>query len=291
METKAKRKSRQDHPEITEKYIDVEKIFGSKNQKLARRIPRFVFRLLERIIHQNEINDFMYRNRDKWGLDYAQAILEDFKVSTKTVNAPAEIKGRFLIASNHPLGGMDGIALLHESGKIRRDVLFPVNDLLLNLPNLYELFIPVNKHGSNAENIRLFNETFASDALILYFPAGLVSRKKKGVIKDIEWKKTFLTKAKAAQRDIIPVHIAGENTSYFYNLANVRKFLGIKANIEMLFLPDQLYRYKNKVITITYGKPIPISVFDKSRSDQEWAALLREHVYKLEKNPDQEFIF
>lgn len=291
MGTSAQRKSRWDHPEITEKYLDVEKIFSAKNPGLARRIPRFVFRLMERIIHQDEMNEFMYLNRGKWGLDYAEAILEGFKVSVKTINAPGEITGKCLVASNHPLGGMDGIALLHTTGKIRRDVMFPVNDLLLNLPNLYEVFIPVNKHGSNAENIRLFNETFASDVLILYFPAGLVSRKKNGVIKDIEWKKTFLTKAKATQRDIIPVHIAGRNTAYFYNLANLRKFLGIKSNIEMLFLPDQLFRYMNKSITITYGRPIPISVFDKSRSDQEWAALIREHVYKLEKNPDQEFIF
>jgi putative hemolysin len=291
MENPVQRKSRHDHPEITEKYIDVEKIFRSKNPRLAKSIPGFVFRFLEKIICQDEINEFMYLNRDRWGLDYAQAILEGFKVSTKVVNAPNLSQGRYLIASNHPLGGMDGIALIHETGKLRKDVMFPVNDLLLNLPNLYELFIPVNKHGSNAENIRLFNETFASDVLILYFPAGLVSRKKSGIIKDVEWKKTFLTKAKATKRDIVPVHIAGRNTNFFYNLANVRKCMRIKANIEMLFLPAELFKYKNKVITITFGKPIPISVFDKSRSDQEWAALLREHVYRLEKDPDQDFIF
>jgi putative hemolysin len=208
------------------------------------------------------------------------------------VNAPVlDPQGRYLVASNHPLGGMDGIALLHETGKLRKEVLFPVNDLLLNLPNLYELFIPVNKHGSNAENIKLFNDTFASNAMILYFPAGLVSRKQSGIIKDIEWKKTFLTKAKSSQRDIIPVYISGRNTNFFYNLANIRKKLGIKANIEMLFLPDQLFRYQNKMIRITFGKPIPISVFDKSRTDQQWTALLREHVYKLENNPDQEFVY
>jgi putative hemolysin len=147
----------------------------------------------------------------------------------------------------------------------------------------------VNKHGSNAENIRLFNETFASGVVILYFPAGLVSRKQDGVVKDVEWKKTFLTKAKAYNRDIIPVYISGRNSNFFYNLANIRKKLGIKANIEMLFLPDEMYKYKHKSIPITYGKPIPISTFDKSKSDQEWASLLREHVYKLKSNPEQVF--
>jgi putative hemolysin len=238
------------------------------------------------------LNDFIYTNKDNWGLDYVQAILEGFQITTRVINPPVlNPEGRFLIASNHPLGGMDGIALLHEAGKLKKDIIFPVNDLLMNLPNLYELFIPINKHGSNADNIRIFNETFSSGMLILYFPAGLVSRKSSGIIKDIEWKKTFLTKAKASGRDIIPVFISGRNTNFFYNMANFRKKLGIKANIEMLFLVDEMYKFKNKEIPITFGKPIPISVFDKNKTDQQWAALLREHVYKLENNPDQDFIF
>ncbi len=289
MENTLQRKARESQPVITEKYIDVRKIFRSKNPRLAGSIPGFIFRLLEKIIHQDGINDFMYRNRDKWGLDYAEAILDGFRVSTRVVNPPDLSHGRYLIASNHPLGGMDGIALIHETGKLKKDLLFPVNDLLLNLPNLYELFIPVNKHGSNAENIRLFNETFASDVLILYFPAGLVSRKQAGEIKDVEWKKTFLTKARQSGRDIVPVHMAGRNTEFFYNLANFRKRLGIKANIEMLFLPDELFKYQGKEIVITYGNPIPIGTFNRSKSDQEWASLLREHVYKLERNPNEIF--
>jgi putative hemolysin len=292
MESSVKRKLREDQPEITGRFLDIEKIFRSKSPRMANSMPGFIFRLLKKIIHQDELNEFIFMNKDRWGLDYVQAILEGFYVTTKVINPPVLMPDRrYLVASNHPLGGMDGIALLHESGKIKRDVVFPVNDLLMNLPNLYELFIPVNKHGSNADNIRLFNETFSSDMLILYFPAGLVSRKQSGVIKDVEWKKTFLTKAKSSGRDIIPVFISGRNTNFFYNLANVRKKLGIKANIEMLFLVDEMYKFKNKVIPITFGKPIPISVFDKSRSDQQWAALLRQHVYKLEKNPDQEFVY
>ncbi len=215
-----------------------------------------------------------------------------FRSRTKVINPPLlDPNRRYLVASNHPLGGMDGIALLHETGKLNKEVIFPVNDLLMNLPNLYELFIPVNKHGSNAENIRIFNDTFDSDMLVLYFPAGLVSRKQSGTVKDIEWKKTFLTKAKSSGRDIIPVFISGRNTDFFYNLANLRKKLGIKANIEMLFLVDQMYKFKNKTIPITFGKPIPIGVFDKSKTDQQWSYLIREHVYRLEKDPDIEFTF
>jgi putative hemolysin len=292
MDSSVQRKLREDMPVITDRFLDIERIFSAKSPRMAKSLPGFVFRLLGKIIHQDELNDFMYTNKEKWGLDYVRAILEGFQITTKVINPPVlSPEGRYLIASNHPLGGMDGIALLHEAGKLKKDVIFPVNDLLMNLPNLYELFIPINKHGSNADNIRIFNETFASGMMILYFPAGLVSRKTSGVIKDIEWKKTFLTKAKASGRDIIPVFIAGRNTNFFYNLANLRKKLGLKANIEMLFLVDEMYKFKNKTISITFGKPIPISVFDKSKTDQQWAALLREHAYKLEINPDQNFIF
>lgn len=292
MVSSAQRKSREDLPVITENFIDVEKVFHAKNPRMARAIPRFVFNYLKKIIHQDEINSFIWRNRDKWGLEYVQAILEDFKVSTCIVNPP-ELKpgNKYLFASNHPLGGMDGIALLHEVGKLSRDVIFPVNDLLMNLPNLKELFIPVNKHGSNAENIRMFNDTFRSDMLILYFPAGLVSRKQSGEIRDIEWKKTFLSKARHSDRDIIPVFISGRNSEFFYNLANFRKKTGIKVNIEMLFLVNEMYKFRNKEISITFGKPVPIAVFDKSKPDKEWARLLREHVYKLQNNPNVDFTY
>ena len=290
MENSDLKKLREAQPVITEKFIDIEKVFSSKNPRLAKSMPGFIFRFLKKIIHQDEINEFIFSNKDKWGLDYTKAILDGFQVTSKVISLPVlSPGGRYLIASNHPLGGMDGIALLYETGKIRKDVVFPVNDLLMNLPNLYELFIPVNKHGSNADNIRLFNETFASEKTILYFPAGLVSRKQSGRIKDVEWKKTFLTKARVSGRDIVPVFISGRNTDFFYNLANMRKRIGIKANIEMLFLVNEMYKFKNKEIPITYGKPIPIGTFNKSKTDQQWASLLREHVYKLEKNPYEDF--
>jgi putative hemolysin len=282
---------REDLPKITPDFLNVERVIRSKNPKLARVIPGFVYGFLKKILHQEEMNRFIWDNRDKWGLDYAKAILDDWRISTQVINPPAlDPSRKYLVASNHPLGGMDGIALLHESGKIKKDVIFPVNDLLMNLPNLYELFIPVNKHGSNADNIRIFNDTFASDMMILYFPAGLVSRKQSGLIRDLEWKKTFLTKAKSSGRDIIPVYMEGRNTDFFYNLANWRKKLGIRANIEMLFLVDEMYKFRDKTIRITYGKPVPVQVFDKRKSDAEWAALLREHVYKLADHPEEEFI-
>jgi putative hemolysin len=196
---------------------------------------------------------------------------------------------RFVVVSNHPLGGLDGMALMWAVGRKKPDIATPVNDFLMHLPNLKPLFIPVNKHGSNATNIAVFDETFASDKTVVYFPAGLCSRRINGEILDLEWKKTFLSKARKSNRDILPVHISGKNSSFFYNLANLRKFLRIKANIEMLYLVDEMFGQKNKDIVITFGKPVPLEAFDKRRNDRDWAALLRKHVYKLEKNPETTF--
>ena len=268
--------------EITENFIDLEKVIADKNTNLAKVMPRFITSYLKRVIHQKEINRTIWLNRHEYGVDFARKILEEFGVIIRTSGLEKLPKtGNQLIAANHPLGGLDGLALMSEVGKIRQDFLFPVNDLLMNLPNLRKLFIPVNKHGSNAENIRIFNETFASDILLLYFPAGLVSRKVNGKIIDLDWKKTFLTRSIKYRRDIIPVHISGRNTNFFYNLANWRKRLGIKANIEMLYLVDEMYRQKNKIINITFGDLIPIETFDKRHSHAEWAQILKEHVYAL----------
>lgn len=277
-------------PEISKEFINLEKLFQDKNPKLYRLIPTFVFKYLRRVIHQDEINANLYEFRDLHGIDFIKAVLNRFGViihSKDLKNLPAT--GRYIIVSNHPLGGLDGMALMQEIGKVRTDFLFPVNDLLMNLPNLKQLFIPINKHGSNTENIQLFNDTFASDFLLLYFPAGLVSRKQGKEIIDLEWKKTFLSKAIQYQRDIIPVHISGRNTNFFYNLANWRKKLGIKANIEMLYLVDEMFKQKDKTITITFGTPIPIKVFDKRYSNNQWAKLLKEHVYKLGSSDESVF--
>jgi len=268
--------------EITGQFIDLEKVIASKSQKLLKVLPKFIISYLKRVIHQDEVNATIWQDREYFGVDFATKILETFGAIIKLdglENLPET--GRQLIAANHPLGGLDGIALMSEIGKVRKDFLFPVNDLLMNLPNLKELFIPVNKHGSNADNIRVFNEAFASDVLLLYFPAGLVSRKVNGKIIDLEWKKTFLTKSIKYKRDVIPMYISGRNTNFFYSLANWRKRLGIKANIEMLYLVDEMFKQKNKIINITFGKLIPIETFDKRHTHAEWAQILREHVYAL----------
>lgn len=273
--------------DISEKLIDVEKVIASKNPRLLKLLPGFIIRYLKRILHQDDMNLFIRENGHLMGLDFANRIIEYFgsRIEVEGIeNIPAE--GRYLLAANHPLGGLDGIALITVAGRIRSEILFPVNDFLMHVKNLGPLFIPVNKHGSNAENIALFDQTFMGDKMILYFPAGLVSRKQKGgIIKDLEWKKTFVSKARKSKRDIIPVHIQGNNTAFFYNLARFRKKIGLKANIEMLYLVDEMYRQKGHTIRITIGKPIPVTTLNKSKSDLQWASLIKEHVYHLKSEP------
>ncbi len=287
--------------EVPEHLIDLESLFRAKNPQLLRVIPKFVLSYLKRIIHQEEVNGYIYRNRSKTGLPFVDAILKEFGVNVEiqdkrtiqdTVSANIDLpqgmipsQGRFIAAANHPLGGLDGMALMQALGRMRSDIVFPVNDLLMNVPGLRPLFIPINKHGRNTENAQLINETFASEKMILYFPAGLVSRKQRidgsYMIRDLEWKNTFIKKAKKYQRDIIPVFVEGRNSNWFYNLAMWRKRLGIKANIEMLYLVDEMARQFNKTITIMVGDPIPYSTFDKSKTDAQWAAWVQEKVYGL----------
>jgi len=281
--------------EISERLIDIEAVIASKNPRLLKVIPGFILSYLKRITHQEEINGYIWRNRDKYGLPFVDAILKEFRVNVEIADkriahdhstALIPASGRFIVASNHPLGGLDGMALMQGLGKAREDIVFPVNDLLMFVPGLRPLFIPINKHGRNTENARLIDDAFASEKMILYFPAGLCSRKQridgKMVIQDLEWKNTFIKKAKKYQRDIIPVYIAGRNSEWFYNLARWRKQLGIKANIEMLYLVDEMVKQLNKTITLMVGDIIPAKTFDKSRTEAQWAAWVREKVYKLE---------
>lgn len=275
--------------------IDLRAIFNAKVPKLMKRMPDWLFRKIQRLLHEDDINAALTRCGHLEGIEFVQAVVKDFNLNVVAVGIEnLTASERIVVASNHPMGGLDGIALLSKIGEQRADVLVPVNDFLMFIESLRPLFIPVNKVGNGVanrqENLRLFNETFASDKPICYFPFGLCSRKTKGgKIMDLEWKKTFVTKAREYQRDIIPVHIDGRNSNFFYNLARVRKFLKIKMNIEMAFLVDEMYKQRNKSLTITFGRPIPYQVFDHRFTDAQWAEKLRTFSYQLPDDPNQIF--
>ena len=270
--------------------LDVDNVIATKSPVLHRMLPGFFIRYFEKLVHQKELNHYLSEYGHLMGVDFIDAVLADMNTKLDLVgldNIPS--KGRYIVASNHPLGGLDGMALMLAVSRVRKDILFPVNDILLNIKNLEVLFIPINKLGSNTQNIQVLNDTFASEKLICYFPFGLVSRKKKGKIMDLEWKTTFITKARKFERNIIPTHISGRNTNFFYNLANARKKMGLKANIEMMFLPREFIKQSNQTLTITFGKPIPYQFFDKRHSVVEWAELMRQFIYFLGDSPDLTF--
>jgi 1-acyl-sn-glycerol-3-phosphate acyltransferase len=277
--------------ETIPKTVNLKKLIASKSPKLARFLPKFVYNWLNKLLHVDEINDFLYINRDHYGVDFATQTVKSFNLDLSVVGSEhITTDGRFLVAANHPLGGLDGIALISTVGQIRPDVLFPVNDVLFLLTNLHSVFVGINKYGGNSANIKNLTDAFAGEKLILYFPAGLCSRRKKGgEISDLDWKSTVITQARKNQRDIIPTYIDALNSKRFYNWAYWRKKLGLKINIEQLFLVDEVYKFKGEPIKIIFGEPIPYSTFDKRFNDKKWAELLKEHVYDLKENPQKTF--
>ncbi len=270
--------------------INVDKVVRSKAGKAYKFIPRGFIRYIERIVHQKEINEALLEMEGVTGFDFIEAALIDrFGLDIEVIN-PENIPatGRYIVASNHPLGGLDGMALMHVIGKKRQDLKFVSNDILMELHALKELFIGVNKHGrTNMKMVRILESCFVSDMLILIFPAGLVSRRRRGVIKDLEWKKTFISKAIQHKRDIVPVYIEGRNSNFFYNLANWRKRLGIKVNLEMMYLPDEMFRQKNKKLRITFGKAVPYTTFTRELNHYQWAQKMKEHVYAMAKGAEE----
>ena len=266
--------------------IDIKQVLRQKAPSAARKIPGFIVRYLIRTVHQEELNDILRRYHDKDGVAFMQELIGYFDLNLELVNEeniPAE--GRYIFASNHPLGGLDGICLSaiiggRFDGKIR----YLVNDLLLYLSNLRSIFVPINKHGAQGKkNAELIEKAYASDNQIITFPAGLCSRKQNGKIQDTEWKKSFIQKAVEYRRDIVPVFFEGRNSNFFYRLANMRKALGIKMNYEMIYLPDEMFKSKHKTYSIHFGKPIPWQTFDSSRKPAEWAEWVKEIVYNLKK--------
>lgn len=267
----------------TFKPIVIKDVFREKSPRLAKFIPGFVYRYIDRILHIGFLNDFLQRNGHLTGIDFVDQTVKEFNVSERIhglENIPE--RGRFIFAGNHPLGGFDGMLIMKHVYERMGDLKFLSNDILMNIPNLSPMFIPVNKHGGNSrEAAKLLHATYDSDVQILIFPSGLASRKTQGEISDLEWKKHFINKSVKHQRDVIPVFVGGRNTDRFYRLANIRKFLRIKWNLEMFFLPDETMKHRNTQIDIWFGKPIPHATFDRSKTHGEWAQWVKEQVYGL----------
>lgn len=272
--------------ESIEKTIDIEKILRDKMGKKARYVPRFVISWLKKIIHEDEVNRFLWENRKLEGTEWLTACVQYLDMTLDIVgaeNLPDKHDGKlYTFVSNHPLGGQDGVSLgsiigQHYDGKFR----YLVNDLLLNLPGLKPVSIGINKTGRQSRDFpRMVEAGFNSDNHLLMFPAGLNSRKLNGKIHDLPWKKTFITKSVETHRDVVPIHFSGRNSKRFYRIA---KFSDrwLPFNLAMLFLVDEMYRNVGKTFRITIGEPIPWQTFNKTKSPMEWAKFVEDRVYGL----------
>ncbi|HAN76589.1 MAG TPA: glycerol acyltransferase [Bacteroidales bacterium] len=270
-------------------FIDIDKVIKSRNSKILKMLPKFIINYIKRIIHQDDLNYFVSTYKHLSGIDFVNESTVEFGTKVTVIGGEnlQNSERNFIFASNHPLGGIDGALLIRELTKLSKETKSISNDLMLNLVSMRPCFIGVNLYGGNSKDaVAALDAEFNSDINILFFPAGMVSRRTKGVIKDLEWKNTFVKRAIKHHRDIVPIHVSGRLTNFFYNFANLRKKLGIKFNIELFFLVDELFRQRKDHITITIGKPIPYAYFKANGNPNFHAEKMRDFVYELAKNND-----
>lgn len=265
--------------------VDIRDAIAGKLPRVARYVPGFVYRGLERIVCQDDLNRILHENAQKTDWEFAAGVMRSMSITLRVEGEENIPQGRRLVfVSNHPLGGLDGIALLSILGR-RYDnrVKCVVNDVLMLVEPLRGLFLPINKYGNQARQaMQRLDEAYAGDEQVVMFPAGLCSRMSDdGRVADLEWQKSFVAKSVESRRDVIPVFFDGENSRFFYKFARLRKRLGIRFNIELILLPREMVRAAGKTFTVRFGKPIPYTTFDGSRSAREWAAWVKNEVYGL----------
>jgi putative hemolysin len=266
--------------------IDIDHILREKAPSKYRYVPRFLINYLRRIVHEGRLNDFFRQSQHERGVGFLQFILQYLDVKVQLNNAenlPAQDAAPWIFVCNHPLGAIDGVGVgallgVHYDGRIR----YIVNDLLMNVKGLAPLCIPVNKTGGQSRTLPGQIATgLAEPNHLIMFPAGLCSRRKGGVVRDVAWGKQFIVQSVKTQRDVVPLYFSGRNSNFFYRLADLRALLGIKLNVEMLYLSDEMFRQEHGAFTLTAGKPIPWQTFDSSRTPREWSKYVYDIVYKL----------
>ena len=265
------------------KIVDIEKVIRLSDSGFIRNLPLFMIRVLEKIIRQDDLNEAIYTNRFKQGVPFINGVLDHWNISVLVRgerNIPS--KGRFVFASNHPVGALDALSFYSTIYRFFPDVKSPVNQLLNHIPNLQPVTLGVNVFAMNTrETVSRINDLFASDDQIIIFPAGTVSRRTQGVISDIEWQKTFISKSIQYKRDVIPVHISGRNSNLFYIVANLRKFLRIKTAFEIILLPREMMMQLNSTFTLTFGKPISCGELAEKYNGSNGAEMIKAIVYGL----------
>ena len=263
--------------------VDIEAVLREKAPRASRWIPRFAVNWLRRTIHEKEINHIIGEYWQQKPQEFIQSCFRflrvDYSISGLEALDPA---GRYLFVSNHPFGGMDGMMLADELIKHFGDVRVVVNDILMHIEPLAPLWLPVNKHGAqNQTYARRIDDALAGDLPVLTFPAGLCSRRIGGEVQDLPWRMSFLKKACSSERAIVPVFVEGELSPFFYRVDSIRRKLGIKFNIEMLWLSDEMFRQEGRSFRIVVGEPIAVRDLQHLESLAEQVAYVRAKTYDL----------
>lgn len=267
--------------------IDIDDVLRKRVPRHYRYIPRWVIRKLADMICQDRLNELLERNASLRGAEFAEAVVRDLSVTYDIQGCrPDASHRRVIFVSNHPLGGLDGLVLATVCRKIYGEASpfkFVVNDLLDFVEPLRPIFLGVNKHGAQSRgSVCDIDKAFDGDAPIVMFPAGLVSRMgRDGRVADLDWHKMSVVKAISSHRDIIPVHISGENSQFFYKFARLRTRLGLRFNLEMVRLPKEVFLKEGAHFTLTFGKAIPWQSLRGGREALSQAAELRSIVYEL----------
>lgn len=266
------------------KLIYIDSVIKDFNPKLHKRLPRFVIRLIEKIIRQDKINRVLSLYGHLDGPEFIEAVFKDFNVDIIEHGAENIEKGqRFMFVANHPLGGLDGLAVIYSICKNFGHSRAIVNDLLLFIESLKSVFCGVNVYGHNNEEIfknieALYNN---QEENICAFPAGLVSRRVNGVITDLEWKSKFINMATQHNLPIVPIYVDAKNSNFFYRTANIRKKLGIKFNYELVLLPGEVFKYHDKPINLYYGEPIMPQILKEIQTPAQRTQYVRQMTYML----------
>ena len=265
------------------KVIDVELALQEKIPDIYKKIPGVLIRLMEKVIRQADMNRMIHESSHLNGIPLVDWVLDQFGVNI-VVKGKKLIpkKGRYIYPANHPIGGLDGLAIVSVVAKIHPLIKFVANDLLRVIKGFDSISLYIARFGQiNRRNAILINKTLASEAQLLVQPAGTVSKRNPVKIRDLAWNKFFIHKAIQYKRDVIPIHVQARNSRLFYNIASFRKIFRIKSNMEMFLLPREMFNKSGKTITITFGIPIAYKTFDDSRTHLEWAQKVREYVYVL----------
>lgn len=276
--------------------IDVGEVIRTRAPRLARLLPGCIVRRLERLICQQELNRLLEENAGKKNGAFCKGVLESLDITVTMAHQerlPARNHRRVVFVCNHPLGGLDGIALIHLiESYFGGQVWFIVNDLLMAVKPLEGVFLPINKFGKQSRaTYRAIDEAFAGNDPIIIFPAGLCSRlnmvdsngTRREVISDLEWHKMFVNKCVAYKRDIVPLFFSGQNSMNFYKKARLRKRLGIKFNLEQVMLPREMIRSRGKTYIVVVGQVHPYTEFEGGHNADKHAAELKAEVYALAK--------